>query len=60
MFKNLTGNRFDDVDTIFHSLVNDEEDKLIQLCIPDICDGNQKAVLAMMWQFIQVCLFFIN
>uniref|UniRef100_A0A915DV00 Calponin-homology (CH) domain-containing protein n=1 Tax=Ditylenchus dipsaci TaxID=166011 RepID=A0A915DV00_9BILA len=61
------GNRYDDVDAIFHAVVaatnppdqqlqspSSDENKLLQLSIPEICEGSPKAVLSMCWQLVQI------
>ncbi|KAH7728513.1 DYS-1 protein [Aphelenchoides avenae] len=50
----LTGNKCDDIDSVFHALVSDPEDPIFQLCIPEIVEGRTKPILKMAWQLIQV------
>lgn len=42
------------MDSVFHALSNDEEDKIFQLSIPELCEGGTKALLTLCWQFIQI------
>lgn len=65
IIQQLTNNRCDDVDAIFHALVaatasdssrpKEDEEKLLQLSVSEIVSGESpKAILGMCWQLIQI------
>lgn len=35
-------------------MCSDEEEKIFQLSIPELCEGSVKALLSLCWQFIQI------
>uniref|UniRef100_A0A1I8B635 Calponin-homology (CH) domain-containing protein n=2 Tax=Meloidogyne hapla TaxID=6305 RepID=A0A1I8B635_MELHA len=48
-------NEADDIDAIFHAMVPDDpDDRLFQISVNDLLSGNQKALLTMCWQLIQI------
>lgn len=58
-FKNLKAlsgkNEADDIDAIFHAMVPDDpDDRLFQISVNDLLSGNQKTLLTMCWQLIQI------
>uniref|UniRef100_A0A914N3S4 Calponin-homology (CH) domain-containing protein n=1 Tax=Meloidogyne incognita TaxID=6306 RepID=A0A914N3S4_MELIC len=48
-------NEADDIDAIFHAMVPDDpDDRLFQISVNDLLSGNQKTLLTMCWQLIQI------
>ncbi|CAD5206423.1 unnamed protein product [Bursaphelenchus okinawaensis] len=50
----ISGNRYDDVDAIIHALASDDDDKLLSLSVPDLCEGNIKQLLILCNSFINM------
>uniref|UniRef100_A0A1I7SAC8 Dystrophin n=1 Tax=Bursaphelenchus xylophilus TaxID=6326 RepID=A0A1I7SAC8_BURXY len=50
----ISGNRYDDIDVIIHILASDDDDKILALSVPDLCEGNVKQLLILCNSFINM------
>ncbi|KAI6226090.1 Discontinuous actin hexagon [Aphelenchoides besseyi] len=50
----VTTNFYDNIDSVFHLLSTDDNDKILSLSIPELCKGDYKSLSTLCWQFAQI------